>query len=190
MTEKAIWLEIGRKDFVDAIRRLKPGRMTKSMLHREIQIGFIADEAVLCINGAETRRAANGDWPGFVGFNFGHALSYTKVQPIHDPVRLEFKQDRLRIETSRIPATWIDAPAWIASMGLNVHFLGPAQPPTVATMFCPSCGKKAGVLLHTMPVRARRTEIEQSLHDLKDYGRATYGCQACAHGWSDALLAS
>jgi hypothetical protein len=90
MTEKAIWLEIGRKDFVDAIRRLKPGRRTKSMLNWEIQIGFINDEAVFCINGAETRRAAKGEWPGFVGFNFGQALSYTKVQPIHDPVRLEF----------------------------------------------------------------------------------------------------
>jgi hypothetical protein len=182
---QTIWLEIARKAFIASIRRLKPARTLKSMLNQEIQVGFINDEAVFCINGAQTRCPAKGDWPGFVCFNFGHALSYTRVPPVNDPVRLEFVNDRLRIETSRIPATWIEAPAWIASMGLDVRFQSSEQSPAEPTHFCPSCGKKAGVSLAALSVKARRTMIEQALHDLKDDGLATHGCQACAHVWAE-----
>ncbi len=110
MTKQPMWLEIGRDDFVDAIRRLKPERVLKTVLKREIQIGFDRGEAVFNVNGAETRRAAKGKWPGYVSFNFGRALTYTEVLPATDPVRLEFIDDRLRIDSSRLAATWSKAP--------------------------------------------------------------------------------
>ncbi len=80
------------------------------MLKRDIYVGSVdGDEAVFNIYGAETRRAAKGKWGGFVSFNFGRALTYTKVLPASDPVRLEFAEDRLRIDASRMPATWSKA---------------------------------------------------------------------------------
>ncbi len=109
ITKQAMWLEIGRDDFVDAIRRLKPERVLKTMRRSEIQIGFVRGEAVFNVNGAETRRVATGKWPGFVSFNFGRALTYTEVLPASDPVRLEFANDHLRIDASRISARWSKA---------------------------------------------------------------------------------
>jgi hypothetical protein len=54
------WLEIDRENFVDALKRLKTSRITKTFLHQELQIGFLQGQAVFCIQGAPTR-FTNGD---------------------------------------------------------------------------------------------------------------------------------
>jgi hypothetical protein len=35
-----VWLEMTRDDFLDGLKRLKPGRMLKSYLAKELQIGL------------------------------------------------------------------------------------------------------------------------------------------------------
>ena len=60
------WLEIDRDDFVDALKRLKTGRLTKAFLHQELQIGYLQGEAVFCIQGAQIRWPAKGSSNGFV----------------------------------------------------------------------------------------------------------------------------
>ncbi len=101
------WIELSRDDFVDAIRRLKPGRMLKSYERKELQIGLVVGEALFCIDGAITRRPASGVWNGFACVSYGLLLPYLKVKPEGDRVRLEFNQERLRIGSARFQSRWI-----------------------------------------------------------------------------------
>ena len=183
MNRSTIWLEMSRKDFVDAIKRLKPARMLKQYLGREIQIGLINGEAAFCVNGAQTRRVAKGEWQGFVCFNYGHAFSLTKVQPVNDPVRLEFAEDRLSIESFKMPATWVEASEWITEMNLEAHFHGPEQEAPVETPYCPKCGKRSGGFLATLPVKPKPSAAEKAMYKLRDQGQATHGCSACGYAW-------
>ena len=119
MTEDSSqWIQLSREDFVDAIKRLKPGRMLKSFLLRELQIGFIDGEVIFAVEGASTRRPAKGQWDGFACLAYGMLFPYLKVKPDSDPVRLTFDAGRLKIGTTRINARWISATPVISQMVL------------------------------------------------------------------------
>jgi len=105
----APWIELSRDDFLEAIKRLKPGRMLKSYHAKELQIGLDNGEAIFCIEGAITRRSAQGAWNGFACISYGMLLPYLKVKPETERVRLVFDQGRLKIGTARFQARWIGA---------------------------------------------------------------------------------
>lgn len=54
------WIELSRDDFLEAIKRLKPGRMLKSFQAKELHIGFDNGETIFCLEGATTRRPVRG----------------------------------------------------------------------------------------------------------------------------------
>jgi len=105
----APWIELDRDDFLDAIRRLKPSRMLKSYQAKELQIGFDGAEVTFCIEGATTRRPAQGAWNGFACISYGMLLPYLKVKPETERMRLVFHNGRLKIGTARLQARWISA---------------------------------------------------------------------------------
>ena len=119
------WLEIDRDDFVDALKRLKTGRITKAFLHQELQIGFLQGEAVFCIQGAQTRKPATGLWNGFVCLQYGVLAPYLKVKPEHPSVRLTYDNGKLVFGITRLQAKWIEVSPWISQMALEAHFVGP-----------------------------------------------------------------
>lgn len=106
MPTNTFWIEISRESFLDAIQRLKPERMLKSYLSKELEISYSKGEAIFSVNGAQIKQPANGSWKGTVSFKYSYGLNFTKVKPTTDPVRIEFADEKLKIETSRIPATW------------------------------------------------------------------------------------
>lgn len=182
------WMEISRDDFLDAIKRLKPGRMLKSFSLKELQIGLVNEEAIFCIEGATTRRPASGVWNGFACVSYGMLLPYLKVKPEGDPVRLGFDQGRLRIGPARFQSRWIDASPWISEMALDAHFMGPTDLP-LPKLFCPKCGKRAGVALDSLMEAAVRTESEKKLMGLLEKTGASHGCGSCFHAWKEIHVA-
>ncbi len=185
MNQPSVWLEVGRDDFLKAIKALKPLRMPKAYLGKELQIGLLGGEAVFCIEGAQTRCAAKGDWEGFVCLSYGLVLPYLKVKPDGDPLRLSFEGGRLRIGSTRLTAVWISVSPWIGQMALEAHFMAERDNVALAATkrYCPSCGSLKGVLLADLPVKGRPTEVERQLQQLRDTTPATHACPVCRFAW-------
>ncbi len=183
-TNNPVWLEIDRKDFLDALKRLKPGRMLKSFLTKELQIGFLKNEAVFCIEGAQTRRPAKGQWNGFVCLPYGLLLPYLKVKPDTAVIRLTYLGGRLSLGVSRYKAKWIDVSPWIGQMALEAHFMGPADEPA-PKRFCPQCGKPEGQRLSDVLAKGSFNELETRLLAKHGNTNATHACAACLHGWAE-----
>jgi hypothetical protein len=186
----APWMELVKTDFVRTIRGLKVGRNSRSLTHSELHLGMIWEEAVFTVNSAEGRCPARGHWPGLACFNAGVAYTYTRIQPRGKRMLLRFADDRLHIESSSVPATWIEAPAMVTTLALEAHFIGPTTTPEPSSeyfRYCPRCGKAGAVLLASLPIKARLSNIEKLLHAMRDEDVATHGCFACGHGWLESL---
>jgi hypothetical protein len=180
--EGSAWLELTREDFLSALKRLKPGRMLKSYLTKELQIGLLNGEAVFCIEGAQTRRPATGQWTGFACVSYGLLLPFLKVPPDADPVRITFDDGRLRIGTVRFSSRWIQASPWISEMALEAHFM---TPPNEPLLYCPRCGKRKGIDISGVTQKSKPKPEEKRLVDLFEDTPATHGCTACFHGWAE-----
>jgi len=182
--DEGSWLEISTDDFLDAIKRLKPGRMLKSYMTKELQIGFLKDEAVLCIEGAQTRRPARGKWNGFVCISYGMMIPYLKVKPETETVRLTFKDGRLSIGITRFKVQWIEVSPWIGQMVLEALFLGASDSPS-PKRFCPQCGVREGLNLQALKDKFTLIEPEAALLSRFEKTQATHGCMSCGHGWRE-----
>lgn len=180
--ESTIWMELARDDFVDALKMLSPGRMLKSRLAQELQIGLVNGEAVFCIEGAITRCPACGDWNGFVSLAYGSVAPYIRVRPSSDPVRLTFEGQRLKLEQSRFPARWTEVSPWISDMVLNAHFLGSDETP-LPKLWCPSCGKRDAVAHEALLAQVKRSQDDETLLMLLERHGATHACRSCRYGW-------
>jgi hypothetical protein len=182
--DEGSWLEISTDDFLDAIKRLKPGRMLKSYMAKELQIGFLKDEAVFCIEGAQTRRPARGHWNGFVCISYGMMIPYLKVKPETENLRLTFKDGRLSIGFTRFKVQWIEVSPWIGQMVLEAHFLG-SSGSSSSKRYCPQCGVREGLNLQALHDKPSLNEGEGALLARLEKTQATHGCISCRHGWRE-----
>jgi len=179
------WLQLPKEDFVHSVRRLKSGRTVSELLGIELHIGMSRNEAIFSTQGVQTRCRARGAWPGFACLSAGQLYAYTQVQPPGRSIRLDLHGDRLHVNTFRIPTTWVMAPAWATRCDLEAQFFGPDVEPDSDVRFCPVCGKKAGVLLASLPIKFKRWGSEKQLYHLKEHGTTTHGCFLCGHGWAE-----
>ncbi len=185
----APWIELDREDFLEAIKRLKPGRMLKSYQAKELQIGFEGDEVIFCIEGATTRRPARGAWNGFACLSYGTLLPYLKVKPETVRVHLVFEHGRLKIGTARFQARWIDASPWISRMALEAHFFGPRTQHAVK-LYCPRCGKRQILARDDIEQKASRSPKEEKLLIHLERIGASHGCESCSHAWKEILASA
>ncbi len=187
--ESQRWLEVSRDDFVHALKMLSPGRMPKSRLTQELQIGFANGEAIFSLEGALTRCPAKGQWHGVVCLAYGILVPYIQMPPPTDPVRLIFEQDRLKLEHSRFPARWMELSPWIGEMVLTAHFMGPDSPPE-NPLLCPSCGERAVRSRAALLEKLKRTAREEQALNLLEQHDATHVCTSCGYGWREVMLFS
>lgn len=181
-TATPIWLEVKLSDFLEAIRTLRP-TSTARHARTDLQIGMIGGEAVFGISDRETRCDARGNWPGVGRFRFQYALSFLKVKPTTDPVRLEFSEGKLRIESVRFPATWVGASALVTGLSMEAHFMGADEPPPAPQRYCPSCGKRAGVALDAQPGAPPSASTGKRSASALAATAATHRCTRCGHRW-------
>ncbi len=187
VVEGNIWMELSRDNFVHALKTLSPGRITKALMSKELQIGLVNGEAVFCIQGASTRCQASGQWNGFVCLPYGSLSPYVRVPPDKDPVRLTFETNRLKLGGSRYPARWIDASPWISDMALTAHLFGPDEQPGAALQ-CPMCGKHSVLSRGGLLTKIVRTSREESMLNLLERYDATHACSGCRYGWREIKL--
>ncbi len=183
----APWLELQKDDLVRTARLLKTGRSVPALLGIELHVGMLRNEAIFSIQGVQTRCDARGAWPGFACLSAGQLYAYARVQPPGRTVRMNLRDERLYINRFSIPTTWVPAPAWAARCDLEAQFFGPNVEPDSEVRYCPTCGKKAGVLLASLPIKFRPWGSEKPLYRLRDQAIATHGCNGCGHGWSEML---
>ncbi len=181
---QSIWLDLSCADFLAAIKALKPPRMPKTHALKELQIGLVKGEAIFCMEGAQTRCPAIGEWNGFVCLPYGMLLPYLKLKPPGERVRLSLENDRLRIGANKLSATWIEVSPWIGEMALEAHFMSDGTPVVETNhLYCPKCGAKKGIRLGDFPQKAKPTTHEKKLFDLRDNSKATHACKSCLHAW-------
>ena len=149
-TASPYWLELGHADLRFALRMLKPKGLAAARARGDLQLGFSHGEAILCVRGTEARCPASGHWPGLAVCSFRHALAFLTFKPRPGAARLEFEAGKLRYESLRIKAMWVGASPLLAGLSMEAHFLGAVNQDSEARMFCPACGKRAGIPLESL----------------------------------------
>lgn len=185
-TDPNYTLEIGKKDFVNAVRALKPKRITAAAKLSEFQLGYVDGEAVFCINGAQTRCPARGVWPGFACFRFALMLAVLKVPPLGEHIEIRRSGTNVQIGATRVPARWIDSPEWIANMALEAHLYGPDEQVAPRELYCPKCARREGVLFRDLLRQAGSYPVTQERLFSSGGMRGaepTRECRACGHQW-------
>jgi len=181
-----MWIELKRDDFLDAINRLKPKRLLKSYAILELQISFLNSEVIFCVNGAETKKPAIGEWSGFVCLRYGLLLPFLKIKPQSDPLKIEYVDAKIKIETARLTAKWIQKSNLDTQASIDAHLLSD-QPDKINLKFCPSCGKKKGMAIDLLPIKSKLDAEQLRLQMLADNTNANTGCLTCGYVWIELV---
>lgn len=175
-------------DFLAAIKTVKPHRVDAAAKLSECQLGYVAGEAIFCLNGAQTRRPAVGSWPGFARFRFALMLAVLKVPPPEPLIEIRCSDAAVQIGATRVPARWIESSEWIAEMALEAHLHGPDKAPAPQELYCPKCGRREGVFLRDLlrpastgrhPAPQERIHIGGRTLDAEP----TRACKSCRNQW-------
>jgi len=175
-----------KKDFIEAVRVLKPRRVNAATGLSEFQLGYLDGEAVFCVNGAQVRRPARGRWPGFACFRFAFMLAMLKVPPPGERIEIRRVGGNVQVGATRMTARWIESPEWIAEMALEAHLHGPDEAGAPPELYCPKCSRREGVLFRDLLRQTGRYPIQQERIHI---GSRTLGaeptreCRACGHQW-------
>ncbi|MDO8714243.1 MAG: hypothetical protein Q7K13_07180 [Polynucleobacter sp.] len=106
MPTKTLWMEFRRDTFVNAIKQLKPQTKVKKFLTLELEISFNNGEACFDMGGLMKKIPASAEWDGYAVVPMNFIFSFTKIQPSNDPVRIEFIDQKFKIETSKVSSKW------------------------------------------------------------------------------------
>jgi hypothetical protein len=111
-----MWIEIKTDDFINALKGLKPKTNSPNkLMNLEAQISFENSEALIVINGSLTKCPAKGEWQGFVCLKFGYLVSFIKIKPISEIIKIEFEGEKLKIDSAKFSATWIKSSQWVTT---------------------------------------------------------------------------
>lgn len=115
------WIDLPTKDFIQALKTVKPRLRSAAKKAGTLDISFINGEAVFCVGGAMTRLPAQGHWAGVVETPFLTLLSYIQVPPAGDTVKLQFDGEKFKIGSFRCKANWQNVSDQIAEIKNEIH---------------------------------------------------------------------
>lgn len=176
-------LKLHTADFIAALKRVKPKRMTVADRAGELYLGKNGDEAVFCVRGALTRcPIIEGDWEGVAAVTFGMIASFLKAPPPGPTISLKHDGEHLKVDSLTLRSTWAAAPPWIAAMATEAHLLNVDDTPRQVKLFCPRCGKRKGE-----PWEATARDWPQGLLVATALSRehANMRCSDCGHAWCE-----
>lgn len=139
------WINLSTKDFIQALKTVKPKLRSTAKKAGTLDISFINGEAVFCVGGAMTRVPASGHWAGLVETPFLTLLSFIQVPPAGDIVKLEFNGDTFKIGSFRCKASWVNVSKQFAEIKNEIHLNELDQKTEYPKHYCPICGIKTGV---------------------------------------------
>jgi predicted RNA-binding Zn-ribbon protein involved in translation (DUF1610 family) len=178
-------LVLGRVDLRRALRLLKPSRQSTARAQGELQLGFNDGEALFCLPARQTRCKADGYWPGLARFSFRHALLFGTFKNTDPVARIEFLDGYVRLETLKVPATFVRASDLVAGLSMDAHFLEALDEESQTTaMFCPRCGKRTGVRIEELEPSTGGTPTQKQLQFAEFSAGSAYECGACGYRWA------
>jgi len=136
------WLDILTKDFIQALKTVKPRLRSTAKRAGTLDISFINGEAVFCVGGAMTRVNAKGHWAGLVETPFLTLLSFIQVPPAGETVKLEFDGGKFKIGNFRCKANWLNVSGQIAEIKNEIHLNELDKKVELKKHYCPNCGTK------------------------------------------------
>ena len=99
-------IELDTKDFLDAIRRIKPQKLLNRVKLQEVWIGYGEDTFILELEGAEVTKSAQGSWDGFATISLEKLLAFLNIPPVSSVTRIEFSDGVLKIDSTKIKSDW------------------------------------------------------------------------------------
>ena len=107
MTNDAkIWIEINRAFLLHAIDSIK--RVRKGQEKKDLLLWFEGGEVCMGIDYRPTiKYPGEGNCPGTIRVPFHYMLTLLKVEPVNTPVRFEFVEGKVHMESARWPATFV-----------------------------------------------------------------------------------
>lgn len=185
MTGSTAWLELGRGDFLEALACLRPRRVSKTHLLKELQIGLVRGEAVFSMEGVESRQPARGQWGGIACMSYGMLYRFLRYPPETDAVRLVYDGRKLQLGNSRFDAMWVGASELAGDALLNAHVMATED---TRRWRCPGCELKQARRLDGLPSRVRMTPGLRLLISIRDGTEATHACPNCGYAWKEVSV--
>lgn len=107
-TDTKIWIEISRPFLLHAIDSLK--RVRKGQEKKEMMLWLEGSEVCMGIDYRPTiKYPGSGHCHGTLRVPFNYMLTVLKVEPLNTPVRFEFMDNKIHMESARWPATFLPA---------------------------------------------------------------------------------
>ena len=174
-------LTLATKDFIQALKTVKPKLRSTAKKAGSLDISFINGEAVFCVGGAMTRVPGKGQWAGLVETPFLTLLSFIKLPPASDTVTLEFDGDKFKIGSFRCKATWQNVSDQIAEIKNEIHLNELDKKAELKKHYCPNCGTKTGIPQPDTP-----TVLFEGLNP-EPRPITRYQCSRCTLGWKEGI---
>ncbi len=173
------WLELPTKDFIQALKTVKPRLRSVAKKAGTLDISFINGEAIFCVGGVMTRVHAKGHWAGVVEAPFLTMLSFIQVPPAGDSVKLEFDGEKFKIGSFRCKGSWLNMSEQVAEIKNQIHLNELDKKSEPEKHYCPKCGTKTGYA-HPEPP----TDLFEGLnYEAKPISR--YRCIKCGLIWNE-----
>src|SRR5574343_312202 len=173
------WLELPTKDFIQALKTVKPRLRSVAKKAGTLEISFINSEAIFCVGGAMTRINAKGHWAGLVETPFITLLSFIQVPPTGETVKLEFDGVNFKIGSFRCKATWQNVSDQIAEIKNEIHLNELDKKAELKKHFCPNCGTTTGI-----PQPETPTDLFERLN-LDPKAIKDFECFTCGLKWRE-----
>ena len=174
------WIDLPTKDFVRALKTVKPKLRSVAKRAGTLDISFINGEAVFCVGGAMTRIPAQGHWAGLVETPFLTLLSFIQVPPAGDTVKLQFDGEKFKIGSFRCKATWQNVSEQFAEIRNEIHLNELDKKAELKNHYCPACGAKTGI-----PQPDNPTDLFEVLNYVPEPINR-YKCGKCHLGWVES----
>jgi hypothetical protein len=182
METQKIWIEISRiflLHAIDSLKRVRKGQEKKNMF-------LWMDGAEICftIDRPTIRYPGAGFCPGTIVISFQYLLSLLKVNPLNTPVRFEFINDKLQMESARWPASFRPdfVPCYVGAD--KVEFISKKSVTNIDQgPRCPGCGSDDIGDLSKLKINKNLNDIQISLVQSALSNKAQFGCNSCSASW-------
>lgn len=172
------WIDLQTKDFVQALKTVKPKLKSTAKKAGTLDISFINGEAVFCVAGAMTRIPGKGHWAGLVETPFLAMLAFIKIPPAGEAIKLQFDGETMKIGSFRCKATWQKVSEQIAEIKNSIHMNELDKKRDSPKHYCPICGSKTGQQKH-----AGTTDLLGG--SLLEQEGLKYECNKCGLVWNE-----
>lgn len=109
MPTNSLNLVVSLSDFVSCLKAMRYGaKLGKRNIAREkVEFDYDGTNLTISMIGVSHKIPANGSWQGKVAIALPMMDGLRRVPPTQEPLTISYDDSKLRIGTTKIPATWL-----------------------------------------------------------------------------------